>query len=235
MSGADALRWTELGKTRQVGVEQPDPGRAGHAEHGRLRVEHRESAGPHVQTGRAGAPPDAVLLADEQRRRRRAVEHAHAETPAFPVERRLEGRAPHTKRRAAAVVVRVHQLRVLVAETCARELVRGVAHLAAERLEVEDAVVPFATLDVVRNRVVVAILVVQHGRRQFLGRDRRAGIGRAVLPVVAAAAGRSAPDGRAFLHEDDVRPLPGCRDRSPAARDASPEDENVAGDLVLDA
>ena len=147
------LHGAELAQTGHVRVKEPDTRRAAHGEDGFFGAENVKLAGAHVHGTRARAVLFAVLHGGEQCGGFGAVQHFDAEPQKFFEKRGLERAAPDAQGEFVFVIVGKHELRFVIAELCALELVVGVADFAAERLEVEQTVVALAALDVVRDAV----------------------------------------------------------------------------------
>ena len=228
VAAADGLGGAELAQAHQVGVEQPHAGGPGHGEDRGLRLEDHEPSGAHVHADCADSPLFAVHDGGQQRRGLGAVEHLHAQALQFPVQCGLEGGAPHPQREFVRVIVGEHQTRLFVAELRARKFALAVAHLAAEVLQVQQAVVALAALDVVGDAVGVLVLLLDVGLGDLLRRDLRAGVGAGRFPVVEAAARRAAALRRTLLHQRYPQTLARRRDGRKAARQAAAQHHHVA-------
>ena len=228
VTAADGLGGAELAQAHQIRVEQPHAGGPGHGEDRCLRTEDHQLSGAHVHAHRADAPLFAVHHGGQQRRGLGAIKHLHAQALEFLIQCGLEGGAPHPQRKFIRVIVGEHQTRLFVAELRARKFALAVAHLAAEVLQVEQAVVALAALDVVGDAVGVFVLLLDVGLGDLLRRDLRAGVGAGRLPVVEAAAGRAAALRRALLHQRHPQTLARSRDGRKAARQAAAQHHHVA-------
>src|ERR1019366_6531049 len=164
----------------------------------------------------------------EQGGRHGAVDEPHAPSLGGPELGVLEGLAPDAEGEAVLVVVREHQLRPVVAERRAHELVVRVADLSPRRFDVERPVPSFSALDVMGDAVVDSVGRADHGIREFFRGHLRAWIGRGGLPVVGARAARAARDRRRFLHHDDPRPPIGRAGAGHAPSGAAADHEDIA-------
>jgi len=233
VAAAHRLEGPELAQPGRVRGEQPDPGRPRQAQNRRPGREHHEAAGAHVHARRADPPAHALRVACQERGGLRAVEDADAQALKFPVERGLEGRAPHAQREFVAVVVGEHQAGLFVPEGRAQKLARGVADLSAEGFDVEKPVPALAALDVVADAVGVSVLLADVGLGDLEGRHQGARVGAGRLPVVKAAAGRAAADRCPLLDQRDLRAPPRRRDGREAAGEAAAQHQHVRLDQRL--
>ena len=224
---ADGAHGAELAQAGIGGGEQPHTGGTAHGDDGCLAGEHIELAGAGVNAGGAYTLGPVLAALSQQGGDHDAIHDLHAQTAAFLLHSGLEGSAPDADGEPILIIIGEHQLGLFIPEGRTLELVLGVPDLAAHLLDVLQMIPALAALYIMRDAVVVAVVVVQHGLHQILRRNTGAGVGGGALPVVAAAAARAGTLGRALFHQNHALAALGGVDGGHAAGDAAAQHDHI--------
>src|SRR5208282_3108292 len=233
MTGSGGVHRTHGSGSGHLRCERKQPAASSAGDDRGLRFEDIEFAGPHVYTGRPDNPASLSRPFREQARHDGPVVHPDAETLHFVEEALLQVEAPDPQDVAVPIVVAKHQLRLVVPEVRALELIVQISNLHAHLLALEQRLPTFRACDVARNSVGVAVGALHDGHGVVQGRYLRARVLAGAVPVVNACASRAAALQMTRFDDDDFGTLPGGADRGVTSCYAPTYDEDVSGYLTL--
>ena len=233
MSAADGLHGAEFADAHQVGIEQPHPGGAGHGEDRRLCPEDHDLARARIHADGADAPFLSVLYSRQEAGGLGVVADGHAQALHLIIKSRFERRTPYPQGKTVLIVIGEHELRLVIAELSALEFILRIPDLAAEALQIQQAVIPLTALDIMRDAVGIVILLVHIRLRDLLRRHAGTGIGAGGFPVVKAGTAGAAALCSALFHQHDLLSPARSGDGSKASCEAAAQHRYIRSDDLL--
>ena len=167
----------------------------------------------YVHTDRTDAAFFSIFNRSQQCGRLCSVVDRNAQAFQFVIKCRFERGTPHTQGKTVLIIVRKHQLRLIVAEFRPLEFILCVTDLSAEAFQIQHTVIAFSALDIMCDTVAVVILLIHIGIRDLLRSYLRTRVRTGGFPVVKSCSCRSASLGCPFLYQYYFFPFSCCRDR----------------------